>query len=420
MAESRFFRIFIYILVLIFPVLSNLIPHTGSVVLVLLTLAGLPFCFSSKNRPQISGKEKAVMWAFTVFFAVYLFSFILNGLFGNLEDPRLKYLDHRVRLLFIIPIFFLLQRVKIEQKVLWYSVCAGAAVAGVYAVISRFWLSPGVRVGGSYHSIAFGDLTIVMAFMSLAAINFFRQKHNAYAVIPIAVFLLGAIASLLSGSKGAWIAFPAFAVIIFFYLGNLISIWPRVLICITACIVLFSAYNIPGTGVAERIQGMKKELSDYQADHRSKNSIAERMEGWKAAWNIFKQHPFTGAGVGNFKSIVLRMIDKGERSDIIARYSQPHSLYFYVMAECGIIGLLAILSVFIVPLWLMFSFARKSYPQRDIAYAGMILIIGFMHFGLTESIFGRNINIGFYVIMLAVVLSNLGIHAGSKRLVENR
>jgi len=335
---------------------------------------------------------------------------------GNLEDPRLKYLDHRIRLMFIIPIFFLLKRIKIEQTALWYSVCAGSAVSGVYAVISRFWLSPGVRVGGSYHSIAFGDLAIVMAFMSLAAINFFRKKHNAYAVIPIVAFLLGAIASLLSGSKGAWIAFPAFAVIVFFYLGNLINMWLRILICITACIVFFSTYHIPGAGVAERIQGMKNELSDYQADHRSKNSIAERMEGWKAAWIIFKDHPVTGAGVGNFKPIVLRMIANGEISNSIAKYSQPHSLYLYVMAECGIIGFFAITSVFIVPLWVMISLARKNPFQRDIAYGGIILITGFMHFGLTESIFGRNINISFYVIMLAVVLSSFGINKKNKGL----
>jgi len=420
MAESRAFRSVIYILIFIFPVFSNLIPHTGSVVLVLLTLSGLPFCFSSKNRLQISRKEKAVMWAFAAFFAVYLFSFVLNGLFGNLEDPRLKYLDHRIRLLFIIPILFLFKRVKIEQAALWYSVCAGAAVAGVYSVISRFWLLPGERVAGSYHSIAFGDLAVVMAFMSLTSIDFFRKKHNAYAVIPIVTFFLGIIACLLSGSKGAWIAFPAFAVIIFLYLGNLIKIWPRLLICLIACVLSFSAYHIKSTGVAERINDMKKEFNDYQAGDRNASSIAERMEGWKAAWSIFKQHPLTGAGVGNFKPIVLRMIDKGDISDVIAKYNQPHSLYLYVMAECGTIGLLAISGVFIVPLWLMFSFARQGCPQRNIAYAGILLITGFIHFGLTESIFGRNINISFYVIMLAVVLSSSGIYAGRKGFVENR
>lgn len=409
MTESSVFRTGISILIFIFLVLSNLIPHTSSVVLLLLTLAGLPFCFSSKHRPDISSKEKAVMRAFVAFFAIYLLSFILNGILGNLEDPSLKYFERRIRLLFIIPIFFLLKRIKIGQTVFWYSVCSGAAVAGIYALVNKLWLFPGMRVSGSYHSIAFGDLAIVMAFMSLTSLGFFLKKNNTYIVIPIVAFLLGVIACLLSGSKGAWIAFPAFAVIIFFYLGNRTRIWVRLLLCLTACILIFSAYHIPATGIADRIQAMKKEWSDYQADNRSKGSIACRIEGWKAAWKIFKQHPAMGAGVGSFQPIVKKMIENGEISKIIARFSQPHSSYLYSMAECGIPGLFAILCVFIVPLWLMISSAGKSGFQRDILYGGIILIVGFMHFGLTESIFRRNININFYVIMLALVLSNLSV-----------
>jgi O-antigen ligase len=418
MAESKIFRIIIYILIFAFTGLSNLVPHTGSAVLVLLTLFGLPFCFSSKNRPEITREEKAVMWALTAFFGVYLLSFSINGLLGNLEDPRMKYLDHRVRLLSIIPILFLLKKIQIKEEILWYSVCSGALVTGIYAFISTLWLMPGERVSGSYHSIAFGDLAIVMAFMSLVSIDFFIRKHKTYVFIPLAAFLLGTVASLLSGSKGAWIALPAFALILFFFLGDRMKIWLRISLFLLGCILLFSTYHIPSTGVASRFQAMSKEWSDYKAGIRGPSSIGERMEGWKAAWRIYKQHPLTGAGIGNFKPIVLRMIADGEISDIITKYSQPHNLYLYIMAECGIIGLIAVLGVFIVPLWVMVSYARKAHFRRDIAYGGIILIVGFIHFGLTESIFGRNINISFYVIILAVVLSSFGIHAKGNGLLK--
>ena len=154
---------------------------------------------------------------------------------------------------------------------------------------------------------------------------------------------------------------------------------------------------------------MEIEWTDYNAGIRGQSSIGERLEGCRAAWFIFKKHPVFGAGVGNFQPIVLRMIEKGEISDNIKKYSQPHSLYLYVMAEFGIIGFFAIVCVFVVPLWVMISLARQGSFHRDMAYGGIILITGFIHFGLTESIFGRNINISFYVIMLAVVLSSIGI-----------
>lgn len=253
MAESKIFRSVVYMLIFIFTGLSNLVPHTGSAVLVLMTLFGLPFCFSKQKRPEISGGEKAVMWALTAFFGVYFLFFVVNGLLGNLEDPRLKYLDHRIRLLSFIPILFLLKRIQIKEEILWYSVCLGAAVAGIYSIISIFWLLPGARVSGSYHSIAFGDLAIVMAFMSLVSIEFFIKKHRTYAVIPLAAFFLGTVASLLSGSKGAWIALPAFSVILFFFLGSRMKVWLRIGLCLFACILLFSAYRIPSTGIESRL-----------------------------------------------------------------------------------------------------------------------------------------------------------------------
>ena len=414
MAESKVFHIFIFILVLIFPLFSNLVSHSGSVVLVLLTLAGLPYCFSKKKSLHISNGEKAVMWAFVALFSVYLLSFVFNVFMGDFENPDSAHLDHKLRFLFIIPILLLFKNIKMEESILWYSVSAGAAISGIYAIINKFWLFSEVRITGSYHPIAFGDLSIVMAFMSIAGLNFFQKRGKFYAFIPITAFLLGMAASIFSGSKGAWIALPIFTLIIFLLLGKNLKIWPCVSIVLIAGLISFAVYQIPASGVATRINDMKKELTSYKAGNHNKTSIAERIEGWKAAWQIFKEHPVTGAGVGNFQPLVHEMIAKGKVSEIISRYSQPHSLYLYGMADCGIIGLLAIMGVFVVPLWVMLSSLKQGSSKRDVVYSGLILITGFMHFGLTESIFKRNIFIGFYVIMLAVVLASLHLSSRDK------
>ena len=216
MVIEKNLRFFVCALILIFPVVSNLITHSSSVILTILALLGLPACLIKKNRPMLSYEEKWVMLAFVAYFAVYLFSFSWNGLGGNLEDLGLKHLDHQVRMLLIIPIFFLLRKVQIPRSVLWYGVVAGAVAAGVYAIVFSIWLSPGSRVAASYHAIAFGDLAIVLAFMSLLGLRFFQQKHAAFLLIPIMAFVLGTIASILSETRGAWIAVPAFLLIIFF------------------------------------------------------------------------------------------------------------------------------------------------------------------------------------------------------------
>ena len=348
------------------------------------------------------------MWAFVAYFAVYLISYGLNGILGNLEDLRIKNLDHEMRMLLIIPIFFLLRRVQIPPSVFWYGVAAGAVAAGVYAIVSNIWLSPGGRVTASYHAIAFGDLATVLAFMSLLGLRFSRQKrHAAYLLVPIMAFVLGTIASISSGTRGAWIAVPAFLVINFFYWKRYLKPLQLTSIVILILLILLSVYKMPESRIANRVQLIYKDLTNYSYDREANNptSTAMRFEGWLAAWEIYKEHPVLGAGPGNFKPLVINMIAEGKRSRIISKFSQPHNAYLAVMADCGTFGILALLAIFIVPLWATVSAIKYGGGGTEVGYAGLILIIGFMHFGLTETIFGRNIIINFYVIMLAVVMS---------------
>jgi hypothetical protein len=72
---------------------------------------------------------------------------------------------------------------------------------------------------------------------------------------------------------------------------------------------------------------------------------------------------------------------------------------------------LAVAICFIVPLYLFIGFLQKSIAGRSLAYAGIILVGSFFHFGLTESLFQRNIYINFYLVMLAFILSHLHLLA---------
>lgn len=407
MVTDKNLRILVFSLVLIFPIVSNLITHSSSVILTILALLGLPACLIKKNRPMLSYEEKWVVVAFVAYFSVYLFSFSWNGFWGNLEDLRFKHLDHQMRMLFIIPIFFLLRKVQIPRSVLWYGVAAGAVAAGVYAIVFSIWLAPGSRVAGSYHAIAFGDLAIVLAFMSLLGVRFFQQRHAAFLLLPIMAFVLGTVASILSETRGAWIAVPAFLFIIFFYWRKLIKPLQLASIVILILLILLSVYKMPESKIANRVQLVYEEVKSYSYDREVNNPspIAERIEGWLAAWEIYKKNPVLGAGPGSFKPRVHKMIAEGKRSRIIAKYAQPHSVYLSVMADCGTFGILALLAIFIIPLWATGSAIKRGEGSPEVGYAGLILIVGFMHFGLTETIFGRNINISFYIIMLSVVMA---------------
>ncbi len=405
MPYNRSMLNYVYAIVLVFPLLSNLLEHSCTVMTILFTLFGLPLCFSREKRPSISSHEKMVMWAFASYFLVYLFSFTINGILGNLEDLRFKYVEHQSRMLFVIPVFFLFRKTRLPIRIVWYSVISGAVISGVYAIVAGVFLHPGERVSGSYHSIAFGDISLAMAFMSLAGVHFLQQEKTFFQrICPWLAFILGMAACILSGTRGAWIAVPGlfFIALIQYYKDLRFRTWMGIFIGIFLVAVIL--YKIPQTQISQRLQETCQEIMEYDGSHSKEGSASERMEGWKAAWNIFLDHPFLGAGPGSFKSISHQMIDRGERSEIIRIYHQPHSAYLSVMSDCGILGLISLFAIFLVPVYVIIKQIRITPDNRDAGFAGLYLIAAFMQFGLTETIFGQNIYIGFYVVMLAVIL----------------
>ena len=400
-------RLFVFALVLFFPTLSNLVEHAGSTTLILLALMGLPIMLFEKRRPALSREEKWLMWAFVGYFAVSVSSFVVNDLSGDLANPHLKYIEKVLRMLFFIPVYLLLRHIKLPQGVLWYGVTAGAIIAGVYALIDASGFQLVHRVSGAYHSIAFGNLSLVVSFMNFAGFGYFRERHPALVMIPITGLALGLIASFLSGTRGAWIAMPALLFVVFRQLDGYLKLWLRGLIVCLVCLVSFVAYATLETGMANRINVVFDETAAYFKGE-VKGGSGLRYEMWMAACGIYREHPFLGTGPGGVNAAVQKMIAEEKLDPIIAGYKRSHSSYFSAMAECGSLGLVALLGIFFAPLRIVVSAIKERGSARDIAYAGLMLIVGYMHFGLTETIFGRSVFASFYAVMLAVVLSMVG------------
>lgn len=374
-------------------------------IIVLFMLMGLSITLSPNKRPELSPHEKCVMWAFTAFFGVYLLSLVINGFLGHIPDPHLKYVDHEIRFIFIIPIFFLLRYYKVTPCALWGSVTAGALLAGGYAICSMLWLAPGARVSGGYHPIAFGDISMALAFMSLVSVEWFMRKRKIYILVPFAALLLGVVASIMSGTRGAWIAVPALVCLLFFYTSKYFKLWPRLLMVGLCCVIAVGVYKVPDTKMVHRMDLIVTEIKDYLEGRRDYTAINTRIEGWRAAMDIYRQHPVLGAGPESFTPFLHELVANGKPYKNALPHPQPHNAYLSAMVECGTLGLIALLAILGLPLWAAAHHIRSSHKSRELGYALALLVIAFAHFGLTESIFARNVNINFYVVMVACLLA---------------
>ena len=181
--------------------------------------------------------------------------------------------------------------------------------------------------------------------------------------------------------------------------------WQRILIVGVCCLFAVAMYNIPATKIAKRIDPILTEVSEYAQGQRHAKSFSERIEGWRAAYHIFRKNPVYGAGPGNFEPLAHALVAKGEVHEIAASYSKPHSSYFAVMSDCGLLGLFALLAILGMPLWLAKKHIQSSAKVWELGFALVLMVVSFAHFALTEAIFSRNVNISFYVIMVAAIMA---------------
>ena len=389
-----------------FPAFVLVASDIGSVFFFLLALIGLAVLSSPGTRTPLPRDVKLIFFAVLVFVGVAILSYLLV----DMSEISLKKLGRYGRFLFLIPIFYLLRRVRLPPSALWYGCAVGAILAGFAAMDQVWWhlvLAPLDRAAGSVHPIIFGDMALLLGMLSLAGLSYFWQRHHLLIALPLVAALLGLLASFLSASRGGWLALPAFALLFAWYAQRQLPIrrWHYAATATALGIVIAAAYLMPQTGVQSRIDEATHEVHNYFTDHVADTSVGARLEMWKAAWSIFRDHPFVGVGLGDgYVNAKQQLIDSGHADKIIAEFDHPHSEYLAALATRGLVGLSALLALFLVPARVFFHWARDgAMQQRAAGFAGLILMIAFVHFGITGDTFDRALPITFLTFFLAAL-----------------
>lgn len=390
---------------LMFPFATLLVERAATVSLLFLALLGVLYALSGHgSRTPLSRDEKLLLFSAVFFVAVALLSYAL----GDLNYLGFKKLGRYLRFLLLIPIYLVVRRMPHGEGVWWTGLSIGGISAGIYALYSMatdgamdFGAS---RVGGVTSPILFGDLSLVIAFMSLGGLGYFRRLRPWLLALPLAGFLLGFVAVLLSGSRGAWIAMPALALALFWFLARERSVRVRWSMLIGLAMLAVLAYVIPQSGVAERLALLYQDTLSVLSGKETTGVVGMRVTLWRVAFEAFTRSPLLGVGVGGYAEVLREWVEAGLAPDRLLNFDHPHNEYLSVLASRGLAGFLTLMLIFGIPLWHFLWGVRHS--DRDIAslsYAGLVLIVGFMHFGITEAIFDRTMPITFYVFCLAVI-----------------
>ncbi len=403
-------------LVFLFPFLSLITPSGigfSSLVFVLAVL-----CVPRRAWAAIRPHWVEVRWvvaAFAFYFLLALACVLLRpeASWGYLDKPSRMFLGFSAMMLVVLG--------RPSRTSLWWGVIAGAIAALPFIAWQKLVLEI-YRPGGWLNPITFGDIALCLGLVSLAAAIDFRHSTRK-AILPALGALAGLAGTLLSGTRGGWIALVLAAILFLTYARLLRS--RRVRLLLIGSFALFaSTFFIPAFGVQERVGQGVHDVQTWLDGGSALSNVGIRLELWKGARTIIAEHPMFGLDPLSVRAELRKLAEQGRIQDVVLPFEHLHNDLLQAQASGGIFGLLAYLGILGAP---FAFFARaagrggsQSSPQFAPALAGMLVVLSYFGFGLTEVIFWSLKGSMFYVLMVALLMGFCLTAKEMENIVENK
>ena len=271
-------------------------------------------------------------------------------------------------------------------RAFWFGLCVGAIGAGALALAQRLLYGTDRVLGFTHHAITFGDLALALGVMALCAVAELRKTRLAF--LPVAAMLCGLSASMLSGSRGGWIALLLVAVPLFIFRRAIHARTVAAALVLTLLLCV-SFFFVPATGVAHRLAEASSDIGLYFSHANAGTSVGTRLELWKASWIMFTEHPLLGVGRDAFFDTLQILAREGklQQSPALA-FSSSHNDVLNFLATGGLLDGSFLLLMYFAPLAFFLSVLKKDDSERRAAaLAGVLLVACFIGFGLTDVMF---------------------------------
>ena len=342
---------------------------------------------SDKYTQNIPKPIQTTMALFAIYFAIGAASYFIF--------PPAKYSLGNIgtTLHFVLFTPIVMVTIKHPPKLTWVWLCiiGGASLSGLHTIYY------GSR--GTVNPILFGDISVLLAFASLISWSHFKS-NKILRILPILGFVLGLLASVNSLARGSWVAIPLLTIVVMYYLYIHLENKKRLIIPLVAIIIVLAGTSFVGWGKIEpRVTIAVKEFQEYFAGESYQTSVGYRLETYKGALLVLKENPLYGVGLGHRAKAFDDLESRGLLRDL-SYILNTHNQILEDGIHKGIIGIVSYLALMFFLLIHFYKRLTKS-PTHAV---GLILMVGFAAFGLTNITFTHGTFNTFFIAMVTIAL----------------
>jgi O-antigen ligase len=300
-----------------------------------------------------------------------------------------------------------------SARALYAGILVGCLGAGAVA-LWQVYAEGAARASGfptkQTNAIQWGNLALLMAAMlAVQTVCLRQQLRVGVKALALVGVLLAANASVLSQSRGGWLALliaipPA---LVLLYRLNRKALWPA-LAWLLAGLLAVGALNM--SVLVERWNVMEQEVQIYDSEGQADNSVGQRLEHWRLAWDMGRERPWLGWGVGPYFAEKAARVAKGEYQPSIVEYKYVHNELLDLFVKTGVVGVAVVLVFYLLPLAMFWPSRARLERYADhpalrgqalaLRVSGLSIPVLYMGFGLTQVFFAHNSGIMFYTFML--------------------
>ncbi|MBM3350067.1 MAG: O-antigen ligase family protein [Betaproteobacteria bacterium] len=348
-------------------------------------------------------REVPAIWGFFVYAVFHVFLIAYHG------DPTKDFGN-------IVPFLlapFVLLAVTINQpnpRYFWLGCAAGALLAFSIGV-TQVYVFHIERAMAFRDPISFGNISIVLGTGALVGLLYCRSifNHTLTQIFLFSCGLAGLFSSLLSGSKGGWLSL----LMIMLVLGNALT---RSMHTVKRVVFIFGCFAIliavvsftPKLPVLDRlVSAYHGTVEWFKTGNVTEGSASIRLEAFKAGLMAGAQSPVVGLGGKGEQAAFREAVSAGQIRKELLEVNVVDNDFISLFSRHGLIGVFGALAVH---LGLFYTFWRSRKEPREafkaLSTMGMLLVLFYIEFGLSVSIFGVSIFRTTYV-SLAILLAGL-------------